>query len=296
MNSKILILSSIVLLVVSIPNAFADKFDEETCLSLISAEQVQSITGYDKTLNARVVNANLESLNEGMGSGCVITFEREGLDFGLTIMASAFNDENIAQSKYGEVFSASHQSGKEVTNGNNGPWVYHQVVFKDMGIDSIAASIKDNIQVGVSAPTTNYSIEPSAIIEVLEIIQSKVDKLDIAKSFEPKPALDLYDPSTSSGVNVIFDRCQDNDIWWAHLENDNGERITDAVLTLYSKTGTEIGQMSVSKKDGSFGTSTLGQDPSAIVDKIDLTIQQDGIILNYKKGKQLMSQWLSHQI
>jgi hypothetical protein len=133
-------------------------------------------------------------------------------------------------------------------------------------------SIKDNIQVGINSPATEFAIESTAMIEILKIIQSSIDKLDISKSFEPRPTLDLYDPSTSSGVNVIFDRCQNNDSWWAHLENDNGERITDAVLTLYSQTGTEIGQMGVSKKDGSFGTSTLGQDPSGIVGRIEIKV------------------------
>ena len=181
LKSKITISSIILLLVIIIPNAYSENFDEEACLSLVSAEQVQDISGYDKTLNARIINANLESLNEGMISGCVVTFEREGLDFGLTIMATASNDERIAQSNYGEVFSASHQSGKEVTEGNNGPWIHHLIVFNEKGIDSIAASIKNNIQVGVNAPTTDFSIEPSAIVEILKIVQSNVDKLDIPK-------------------------------------------------------------------------------------------------------------------
>ena len=76
------------------------------------------------------------------------------------------------------------------------------------------ASIKDNVQVGIGAPATKFTIEPTAMIEILKIVQSSIDKLDISKSFEPKPPLDLYDPSTSNGVNVIFDRCENNDIWW----------------------------------------------------------------------------------
>ena len=64
----------------------------------------------------------------------------------------------------------------------------------------------------------------------------------------------------------------------AHLENDNGERITDAVVTLYSQTNQEIGQMGVSKKNGSFGTSTLGQDPSGIVGKIEIKVDGESSI------------------
>lgn len=271
-HNALIFFGILTMLTLSVPSAYSDTFNEQTCLSLVSVEQVKAITGFQGTIDVRVINANLESLNEEIGTGCAIGFEDKEQSFVLGLSVSAANSEQLAQSTYGELFSTSHQIGENVIEGNNGPWVYHLTAINDKGINSVLVSIKDNIQVGINSPATEFAIESTAMIEILKIIQSSIDKLDISKSFEPRPTLDLYDPSTSSGVNVIFDRCQNNDSWWAHLENDNGERITDAVLTLYSQTGTEIGQMGVSKKDGSFGTSTLGQDPSGIVGRIEIKV------------------------
>ena len=75
--------------------------------------------------------------------------------------------------------------GFEVIEGNNGPWIYHQVEVNDMGIASFLASIKDNIQVGLHSPQTDIPIDPADIREVLTIVQSNIDKLDIPKSFTP---------------------------------------------------------------------------------------------------------------
>lgn len=172
-------------LIISIPNVHAQSFDEQICLSLISAEQVQNISGYDKTLNVRMINSDLSSLNEGVANGCVMTFEREGLDFGLTVIATASDSERTAQSKYGDVFSASHQSGYEVIEGNNGPWIHHAMIANDKGIGSMVFSIKDNIQVGINAPQTNFLIEPTAVIEILKVVQSNVDELKIPISSNP---------------------------------------------------------------------------------------------------------------
>ena len=277
-HNALIFFGILTMLTLSIPSVYSETFDEQTCLSLVSAEQVKEITGFQDTVDVRVINANLESLNEEIGTGCAIGFEDKEQSFVLGLAVSAANSEQLAQSTYGELFSTSHQIGQNVIEGNNGPWIYHLTTINDKGINSVLASVKDNIQVAINAPATEFTIEPIAMIEILKIVQSNIDKLDISKSFEPKSPLDLYDPSTSSGVNVIFDRCQNNDIWWAHLENDNGERITDAVLTLYSQTDTEIGQMGVSKKDGSFGTSTLGQDPSGIVGKIEINVDGESSV------------------
>lgn len=209
-------------LVFTVPNVFADSFDEEICLSLISAEQVQSISGYNEALNARIINTSLESLNEGMASGCVITFEREDLDFGLTVIVTASDDERIAQSKYGDVFSASHQSGNKVVEGNNGPWIHHLVIFDDKGIDSVALSIKDHIQVGVNAPTTNFSIEPSIIVEILKVIQSNVDKLDFSK---PSPTTITNTPMISE-ISISPIKQFNNGIPYHQIECNSGLQLT----------------------------------------------------------------------
>ena len=276
MNSKIITLSSIILLAATIPNAFADSFDEETCLSLISIEQIAEITGYDGVIQINSMDSNVEVNKEGIADGCFIGYQNEDTSFALTVVVTASESDRTAQSKYGEMFSMSHQQGFDVIEGYNGPWVHHAFEVHENGIGSFLASIKDNIQVGLNAPSSKIPIKVSELEKVLDIIQPNIDKLDIPKSFTlEKPVEDLYDASTSDGVNVIFDGCKNNDIWWGHLENNDGQRITDGTITLYSQTNQEIGKLGVSKKDGSFGTSTLGQDPSAIVGRIQVDVNNE---------------------
>jgi hypothetical protein len=180
--SKIILLSSFtILLMFAAPTAFADIFDEETCVSLISADAIASIAGYNGELDVNVINTQLESLNEGITSGCVIAFQNDDRSFSLTLAITASDSDKTAQSKYGEVFSAAHQMG-EVIEGNNGPWIHHLVEVNDTGIGSFTASIKDNIQVGLNSPQTDIPIETSAVLEVLKIVQSSIDKLDISNS------------------------------------------------------------------------------------------------------------------
>jgi len=171
-----LLSSFAVFLMFATPNAFAQSFDEETCLSLISADKVKEITKFDGTLNVNVINSNLESLNEGVSSGCAIAFQNEDTSFSLSLVMTASDSDKVAQSVYGELFSASHQMGVEVVEGNNGPWIHHLVELNSNGIGSFLASIKDNIQVGLNAPQTDIPIEPSAMLEILKIVQSGIDK------------------------------------------------------------------------------------------------------------------------
>ena len=71
------------MLTLSVPSVYSETFDEQICLSLISAEQVKEIAGFKGTIDARVINANLESLNEDMGSGCALGFEDKEQSFAL---------------------------------------------------------------------------------------------------------------------------------------------------------------------------------------------------------------------
>ncbi|MCH9658160.1 hypothetical protein K0U27_05600 [archaeon] len=221
--SKPLSLFSILLvLIISIPNAHSQTLDEETCLSLISAEQVQSISGYDKTLNASIINANLENLNEGIISGCVVTFEREGLDFGLTVVATVSDSDRTSQSVYEELFSASHQMGVEVIEGNNGPWIYHLVEVRDNGIDSFLASIKDNIQIGINAPQTDFQIETSAVVEILKVVQTNIDKLEISESI---PIIITNTPTINENLVSPLEQFKNN-IPYSKIECNIGLHLT----------------------------------------------------------------------
>ena len=214
-DRTIIISSILLLLVISIPSVYSQTFDGETCLSLISAEQVQNISGYDQKLDARIINANLESANEGVTSGCVVTFEREGLDFGLTVVATASDSDRTAQSVYGDVFSASHQMGVEVIEGNNGPWIHHLIELNSNGIGSFLASIKDNIQVGLNAPQTNFSIEPSAMLEILKVVQSNVDELGSFTTEETSMDEQVICPQ---GMEPIDGKCPDKPVVQTTIE------------------------------------------------------------------------------
>ena len=161
--------------VISIPNAYSLTFDEQTCLSLLSPEQVQNITEYDNALNVRVINSDLESLNEGVTSGCTISFENEDRSFTLAVIMTISESDRIAQSNYGDLFSSSHRSGYPVTEGNNGTWIYHLVDFNDKGLGSGLFSIKDNIQIGINAPQTEFPINPPALIEIVKILHTNID-------------------------------------------------------------------------------------------------------------------------
>ena len=104
--------------------------------SLISTDQIKEISGLENRVNVRVIGVDLESLNEGIISGCAIVFENEDRSFVLSLTVTVSDSERTAQSKYGEVFSASHQMGFEVIEGNNGPWIYHMVEINERHVCS----------------------------------------------------------------------------------------------------------------------------------------------------------------
>jgi len=167
------------------PNAFAEGYGEDACLSLISIENVKEITNFDGELKINMINSNLETLNEGLTSGCVMAFQTVDTSFSLTVGVSEAESEEIAQSKYSEITLGAEQMGVEVIEGNNGPWVHHLLEINNMGIGSVIGSIKGNILVAINSPQTDIPIETSALLDVLKIVQSNTDKLDISKSVSP---------------------------------------------------------------------------------------------------------------
>lgn len=176
-SNKTTIVSSVILfLIISVPNVYSDTFNEETCLSLISIDKVKEITKFDGALEINVINSNLETLNEGTVNGCVIAFQNEDTSFSLSLGISVAESEEIAQSMYGDIFSASHRMGYEVIEGNNGPWIHHLVEVNEMGIGSVLGSIKDDVLVGLNSPQTDIPIESSAMLEILKIVQSNIDE------------------------------------------------------------------------------------------------------------------------
>ena len=271
-NNTIIASSIILLLAVSVPNGYSNTFDEETCLSLISIDKVKEITKFDGALKINVINSNLETLNEGIAKGCAVAFQNDDTSFSLSLGISAAESEEIAQSKYGEIFSASHRMGYDVIEGNNGPWIHHLVEVNDIGIGSVLGSIKDNILIGINSPQTDIQIESSSMLEILKVIQSNAEELKIPKSYTAESNTDANENTSSNGAKIIFEGCDDEQIWFGHVENDKGEKVYDASITVYNQANEVWAELDVNQKHGNFGVSTTGQDPSTTAGRIQATI------------------------
>ena len=149
-------------------------FDEPTCMSLILPHQVQSMAYYSEPLGIFPIHSNIETLPEGATSTCAFTFESDDGDFYLSVALTTWDSDLISQSKYAEMLSISQQSGYPITEGNNASWVYHLIEFNDLGLGSAVFSIKDNVQIGVNAPRTEFLIEPSSLVNIAKTIQTKI--------------------------------------------------------------------------------------------------------------------------
>jgi len=203
--SKVILLSSFaVFLIFATPNAFAQSFDEGACLSLLSPSQVQSATGFDGKIDIREINTDLATLNEDLSSGCMITFENEDRSFTVSVALTESFTESDVQSKYGEMLSAVNQMGYEVQSGNNGPWIYHLVEINEKGLGSILTSVKDKIMIGVNAPQTDFPVKSSALIEIMEILHSNIDKF---KKSNEVPTI----PDCPEGTKQVGNACMELD-------------------------------------------------------------------------------------
>ena len=169
-------------------------FDEQTCMSIIPPHQVQSMAYYPEPLELSMINSNLETLNEEATSGCAFVFESDDGSFTMSIALTTLDSDSISQSRYAELLSTSQQSGYQITEGNNGSWIYHLIEFNDLGLGSAVFSIKDNIQIGINAPQTEFLIEPSSLVDIAKTIQTKIDNTGTI-SF-PTPTLDDPDRFT----------------------------------------------------------------------------------------------------
>ena len=171
-------------IILSIPNSVHAQsdteitFDEQICMSIILPHQVQSMSHYPEQLKLSDINSNLETLNEEVTSGCAFNFESDDGSFYISLMLAILDSDAVAQSRYAELLSTSQQSGYPITEGNNGPWIYHLIEFNDKGLGSGLFSIKDNIQIAINAPQVEFLIEPSALVDIATTIQTKIDNTD----------------------------------------------------------------------------------------------------------------------
>jgi hypothetical protein len=172
---------SLILLIPNSIHAQSDvniTFDEQTCMSIILSHQVQSMAYYPELLELSMINSNMETLPEGVSSACAFAFESDDGAFYLSIALATWDSDSISQSKYAEILSTSQQSGYPITEGNNASWVYHLIEFNDLGLGSAVFSIKDNMQIGVNAPTVEFLIEPSSLVNIAKTIQTKIDNAE----------------------------------------------------------------------------------------------------------------------
>ena len=180
MNTKyklFLLVASIGFLVYSIPNAHAITFDEQTCLSLLSVEQVKSVTGFEEPISVRIVNGDLTELNDHLKSGCTISFEHEdNLQFTLALLASSNISEEDNREKYSQLVSQTESMGWPVEFFEEDGWEYYVVEINDLGLGNGLLSIKGDMSIGFNAPPEDTPIEPSALVELIKIVHAKVDK------------------------------------------------------------------------------------------------------------------------
>ena len=174
---KTTIISSILLLVISIPNAHAIMFDEQTCMSLLTVEQVKSATGFEKSINVKTVNGDLTELNDHLKSGCAISFEHEdNLQFTLALLASTNLSEEDNREKYSQLVSQTEAMGWPIEFFEENGWEYNAVEIKQMGLGNSLLSIKGDMTIGFNAPPEDTPITTSALVELIKIVHAKVDE------------------------------------------------------------------------------------------------------------------------
>ena len=162
-------------MVFSIPNVYSITFDDQTCLSLISTDQVKEITGFEGTVNARVINGDLAASNDDIESGCLIGFENEDRSFALSLSVSTSNTANITKEKFEQTLTMAEmlKIPAEIISENG--WEYYAIDVAQSGIDSVLASMNGKIMVGLNAPTTWYVVDSESLLEMARVIHAKID-------------------------------------------------------------------------------------------------------------------------
>ena len=216
MNTKyksFLLLASVGVLFYSFPSAYAITFDEQTCMSLLSSDQVKSTTGFEGNVTPRIIADNLAELNDDVSSGCLVGFENEDRSFSLVLAASVSTTIEATEQKYFQTLSQIESIDLSAESGNINGWEYYIVEIDQSGLGSALASMKGNILIGFNAPAVDHFIEASALLEMIKIVHTKVDDQSnapaedrsylsplkqIAKGISP------HDVTCKDGMSLIF--------------------------------------------------------------------------------------------
>ena len=178
MNTKyksFLLLASVGVLFYSFPSAYAITFDEQTCMSLLSSDQVKSATGFEGNVIPRIIADNLAELNDDVSSGCLFGFENEDRSFSLALAASVSTTIEATEQKYSQTLSQIESMDLSAESRNINGWEYYVVEIEQSGLGSALASMKGDVLIGFNAPATDHFIEASALLEMIKIVHTKVD-------------------------------------------------------------------------------------------------------------------------
>ncbi len=159
----------------SVPEAYSITFDDQTCLSLISTDQVKEITGFDDAIDARVINGDLAALNDDVESGCLIGFEDEDNSFALSLSVLTLNTADITKEKFDQTLTMAEMLKIPVEIISENGWDYYAIDVGQSGIDSVLTSMNGKVMVGLNAPTSWHTIDSESLLEMARVIHANVD-------------------------------------------------------------------------------------------------------------------------
>ncbi len=159
----------------SIPDAYSITFDEQTCLSLISTEQVKEITGFDDAIDARVINSDLVALNDDVESGCLIVFENEDRLFTVSLSAVVSTSVDVTKEKFEQTLTMAKMMDIPMELISENEWEYYAMDVGQSGIDSVLTSMNGKTMIGLNAPTTWHTVNSGSLLEMARVIHANVD-------------------------------------------------------------------------------------------------------------------------
>ena len=202
--NKILLFSGIIsILIFSIPNSYSITFDEDKCLSLISADHVKEITGFEGMIESRIINGDLASLNDDLISGCMSGFENEDGSFSLGVIATVAKTADATKEKFDESLIMAESLDIPVELISNNGWEYFVVDIKHSGLNSILVSMKGEMLVGINAPDTWHVVDSASLLEMAKVIHANIDDVPYEINQVTKSKTDVQNQVTLEKISSI---------------------------------------------------------------------------------------------
>ncbi len=163
------------MMLMSFPNVYSQTINEQTCLELISAQQVKEITGYEGEIEGRIINADLAALNDHLDEGCYGGYEDKDRTFVLGVGISIAKSDEVAQEKWDEGIQLVKEQNFPAEIKRDKQWEYYALEIDAGGLTSLLSSKKGTMLVAMNAPGTDNPITDEQLIEMAKIIHSNVD-------------------------------------------------------------------------------------------------------------------------